>query len=299
MSEQRPSDLSDLPRMIPDRDDISRRQPPHPPTQHRSVRLWPLYGLFFLLLGALGYLGYEGWQLQQQLASTQNDASARLAVLEGQLSATDESLTMNASAIQANFANIGAEIRRLWDVADTRNRDWIRENQATLAEITPQILQLQSAAEQTTAQAEQLLTLQNSVNTALTESQAAATALRELRTQLGSDFAATNAEMKARLDIIEVGMASRSDQITNTQEGLNRLRRQVEEDAANRNALADSLSALANRINQLDDLGNITEIEQLNDRLNAIDITRADTTQRLASMQSQIRALQERLEALQ
>lgn len=299
MSQQRPSDLSDLPRMIPDRDEITRRQPPNPPNKQPPVRLWPLYILFFLLLGALGYLGYAGWQLEQQLVTAQNDADTRLAVLEGQLSATDESLTMNASAIQANFSNIGAEIRRLWDVADTRNRDWIRENQATLAEITPQILQLQSASEQTTALAEQLLAVQNSVGTAIAQNQEAAANLRELRAQLGDDFTAKTAATNARLDTLEVRLASDIDQLASTQRTLNQLREQLAQKADQQSALNDTVSALASRINRLDDVGNTTEIEQLNERLNAIDITRTDTTQRLASMQSQLRALQERLEALQ
>jgi len=301
MTDQRPTDLSDLPRMIPDRDEIARRQTPNPPPPPptRSGRLWPLYALILILVSAVGYLGYQSWWLQQQIIATQDDAQSRLAVLEGQLSATDESLTLNASAIQANFSNIGAEIRRLWDVADTRNRDWIRENQAALAEIQPQVERFQNLAEQSSAQAEQILSLQNSVNTALAQSQASQSALNELRAQFGDDFLASSEEINARLDILEVRLASGIDQITSTQQTLNQMNESLAEATLNRDALSNSISALNSRINQLDDITSLTEFEQMNERIEAFDISRSDTIQRLSSMQSQIRALREQVEALQ
>ena len=294
MTEQRPTDLSDLPRMIPDRDEIARRSSPPPPTppSTRSVRLWPLYGLVLILVGAVGYLGYENWQFQQQTIATQLDAQGRLEILEGQLSATDESLTLNASAIQANFSNIGAEIRRLWDVADTRNRDWIRDNQAALADIQPKVEQLQGVAEQSSAQAEQILSLQNSLNTVLAQTQASETALNELRTQLGDDFQVNSAAINERLELLEVRLASSLDQWSTTQRTLTELNEQLTTAAAQREALVQ-------RINQLDHISSQTELDQLNERIDAIDISRSDTIQRLASMQSQIRALREQLDALQ
>jgi chromosome segregation ATPase len=287
--------------MIPDRDEIARRQTPNPPPPPptRSGRLWPLYALILILVSAVGYLGYQSWWLQQQIIATQDDAQSRLAVLEGQLSATDESLTLNASAIQANFSNIGAEIRRLWDVADTRNRDWIRENQAALAEIQPQVERFQNLAEQSSAQAEQILSLQNSVNTALAQSQASQSALNELRAQFGDDFLASSEEINARLDILEVRLASGIDQITSTQQTLNQMNESLAEATLNRDALSNSISALNSRINQLDDITSLTEFEQMNERIEAFDISRSDTIQRLSSMQSQIRALREQVEALQ
>lgn len=294
MTEQRPTDLSDLPRMIPDRDEIARRSspPPPPPPSTRSVRLWPLYGLVLILVGAVGYLGYENWQFQQQTIATQLDAQGRLEILEGQLSATDESLTLNASAIQANFSNIGAEIRRLWDVADTRNRDWIRDNQAALADIQPKVEQLQGVAEQSSAQAEQILSLQNSLNTVLAQTQASETALNELRTQLGDDFQINSAAINERLELLEVRLASSLDQWSTTQRTLTELNEQLTTAAAQREALVQ-------RINQLDHISSQTELDQLSERIDAIDISRSDTIQRLASMQSQIRALRGQLDALQ
>lgn len=296
MSEQRPTDLSDLPQMIPERDDLVHRQPPPPtsPARQASVRLWPLYSLILLLLMAVGYLGFEGWQLQQQLTANANDAQTRLEVLEGQLSATDESLSLNASAIQANFSNIGAEIRRLWDVADTRNRDWIRENQAALAEIQPQMARLQGVADQTAAQGEQLLALQNTVQGALGQSQAAEAGLAELKSQLDSLSAAN--DFSARLELLEVQLASRSSQISSTQDRLDEL---VAEFASTQSELSQSLNALSNRVNQVDNVTNNTELEQLLERVEALNISRSDTIQRLSSLQSQIRALRDEVEALQ
>src|SRR5690554_6254938 len=138
------NDINDLPRMVPDRDDIARRKrttpPPPPPSPKRDSNggdddggsSWLIYVLLLILASGLGYLGYDGWQTRASLQEAQRQlvtTNTRLIELESQLSATDESLSLNESAIQSKLNNILSEIRKLWDVADARNRDWIRENQ--------------------------------------------------------------------------------------------------------------------------------------------------------------------------
>lgn len=49
--------------------------------------------------------------------------------LESQLSATDESLSQSANTIDDRLDLHMDEIRKLWDVSNKRNKDWIQENQ--------------------------------------------------------------------------------------------------------------------------------------------------------------------------
>ncbi|MEX0584493.1 MAG: hypothetical protein WEB07_01920, partial [Natronospirillum sp.] len=179
MTRNTSTDLGDLPRMVPDRDDIvQRRGGPKPPSSPppsdkepgtgRKSPLWPIYVLILILFGGIGYLGYELINSHTALEQTEYElglTGERLQELERQLSATDESLTMTDTAIQANFNNILGEIRKLWDVSDGRNLEWIRENQAAIADVrqsqtaqSTEVGQLFEALEDEVAQREALQT---------------------------------------------------------------------------------------------------------------------------------------------
>jgi len=132
--------MQDLPKMVPDREDIVQRRKPVPEerkvkekTPRKPVMLW-----FFVLLLALltGFVVWQNYQLTLRLNQTVDElqlSNARIGVMEGQLSATDENLVMNESNIKIQFTNHMSEIRKLWDVANKRNKGWIEDNQAEIA----------------------------------------------------------------------------------------------------------------------------------------------------------------------
>jgi hypothetical protein len=145
MAEKTPA--GDLPRMVPDRDDIRSRNvranPERKPAvekkpnavQSKSHTSW-VVALFLIVAGiAIGYLALQQYSAVQLLNSYEERlmlADERIVRLEQSLTQTDESVSMNGTAINAQFKAIKVEtdmqmdeIRKLWDVSNVRNRAWI------------------------------------------------------------------------------------------------------------------------------------------------------------------------------
>lgn len=327
MTQKKPGDMSDLPRMVPDRDDIAQRRkgggstPPPPPPGGGSgdktvpasgPHVWPLYTLFVLLAGGLGYLGYELHTSQAKLAEAEQSldhASDRIGELEQQLSATDESLTMNESAIQSNFNNILAEIRRLWDVADNRNLDWIRENQSAIASLEDNLSRVDEL-ESLAANLDELTNQHASAINTLTDTMDDQSDSLQTLIDQQADLADTvttlesrEEEVTARLDIVTMRIegaveltTEMNQQLNELDQSLTQLDQQLTQEAEARASLSDSVSQIRSQVSTLEQDGTSTEFEELVERVNLIDNARGDTIQRLSSLQSQIRDLQEQIE---
>ena len=88
--------------------------------------------LLLVLLGALGGVGF--WQyteLNQRLQDNQQllqGTRDKLAEVTGEVSATGENLNQSDSSIRSELKVLDSEIRKLWDVANKRNRQWILIN---------------------------------------------------------------------------------------------------------------------------------------------------------------------------
>ncbi|MFY0666220.1 MAG: hypothetical protein JXQ97_16480 [Natronospirillum sp.] len=310
--------------MVPDRDDIARRKrttpPPPPPSPKRDSNggdddggsSWLVYVLLFVLAGGIGYLGYDGWQMRASLQEAQRQlvtTNTRLIELESQLSATDESLSLNESAIQSKLNNILSEIRKLWDVADARNRDWIRENQAAIAELQSTTGTLRTQATSTQNQTGELSTsvtrlidqfedeliIRNELSALLAELDAQQNSLASTVARLDEE----DSSLRARVDVIGLRAEGAVEQGTELNQLVNRLRTdtdalasQLNREAQTRSALADSVVQLRSRINALD----AGDENSLLARLDTIDAARADTTQRLGALQAQISRIRSELD---
>ena len=86
----------------------------------------------------IGGFGIGGWfvfnQQQELLASERERAETeeRLQHLEARLRATDESMTETGEDINEQLSFWELEIRKVWDVANKRNKKWIQDNQAAI-----------------------------------------------------------------------------------------------------------------------------------------------------------------------
>ncbi|MGI9280630.1 MAG: hypothetical protein ACR2PX_13560 [Endozoicomonas sp.] len=92
-------------------------------------------GLTWLLLVMILVLGAGGvWQfklMQQELADTRQALKAtqtKLSMVTGEVTATGENLDQSGSAMRSELKVMDSEIRKLWDVANKRNRQWILIN---------------------------------------------------------------------------------------------------------------------------------------------------------------------------
>ncbi|WP_062266330.1 hypothetical protein [Endozoicomonas arenosclerae] len=92
-------------------------------------------GLTWLLLVMIIVLGAGGvWQfklMQEELAETRKALAStqeRLSSVTGEVTATGENLDQSGSALRSELKVVNSEIRKLWDVANKRNRQWILIN---------------------------------------------------------------------------------------------------------------------------------------------------------------------------
>ncbi|MCR6650810.1 MAG: hypothetical protein NVV73_04610 [Cellvibrionaceae bacterium] len=116
-------------------------RPVPPPVSSRPVVVRsPLGPLALLLaLAAGGFAGFVYFQLQetqgalQQTRNALTSAEVRVKDLESRLMLSDDESTQSMSVLQANIKENTAEIRKLWGVANDRNRKAIAQLETKVA----------------------------------------------------------------------------------------------------------------------------------------------------------------------
>ena len=92
-----------------------------------------------LMVAGLAGAGWFIVNQQQMLLAEQervNDAGKRLAVLEQRLSATDNAMSQEGQDTKQQINFWESEIRKLWAIANERNRDWIKDNQEQIKSVS-------------------------------------------------------------------------------------------------------------------------------------------------------------------
>ena len=99
-------------------------------------------GTTLLLAIMVAGLASAGWFIanqQQTLLAEQSrldGANSRLAYLEERLSATDSAMSQEGQDTKQQINLWESEIRKLWAVANERNKEWIQENQSQLKTVS-------------------------------------------------------------------------------------------------------------------------------------------------------------------
>lgn len=285
----------DMPRMVPDRDDIRRRTPPAPekkpaaPTRKKGGDggsggpSWMLLLLLVIAGGAIGYLALQQYSMAQLLNSYEERlelADDRIVSLERALTETDESVSMNGTAINAQFKAIKtetdmqmSEIRKLWDVANKRNKTWIEENQAaiasqqeTLAGLTGQVAELEAGQ---ASDEQQLTQLSRQLSAEQSRFDDMSTSFAEVEAELSDMSTLVD-------DVLKNDYEERILSLTLTQENLQ----------AEQGGLQSSVN------------GHQTVLDELQSTLSAIDSGRQETNARLSALRSQLDSLDARVTAL-
>ncbi|WP_257280449.1 MULTISPECIES: hypothetical protein [unclassified Endozoicomonas] len=85
--------------------------------------------VMIIVLGAGGVWQFK--QVQQELADTRQALKAtqeKLSTVTGEVTATGQNLDQSGSALRSELEVVSSEIRKLWDVSNKRNRQWILIN---------------------------------------------------------------------------------------------------------------------------------------------------------------------------
>ena len=129
------------------RDEIAGRQRPtgsvrpHHGGTGAPKLLWLL--VVFSVLFSVGILVHL-----QQVKSQSDKQLKALTILQERLSSTDEQANLSVDAIKILLKDQDHEIRKLWDVANKRNRNQISKNKARIDEQNKLITQYSSKVEQ-------------------------------------------------------------------------------------------------------------------------------------------------------
>ncbi|MEX2319952.1 MAG: hypothetical protein WD668_01275 [Saccharospirillum sp.] len=292
MSDSKPG--SDLPKMVPDRDQIRGRQSTttpsstprntaspgrsEPPSRGGSAPtlLWVLVLVLFAVSAGLGLMAYSQQQSLALFDERLQLADDRIVSVQRSMTATDESVVMNETAINNQFRAIKAEtdmqmseIRKLWAVANERNREWIETNQQNIAQIQSGVQAQIEARQQAVASLTSRLNEQAATTGAQSES------LSALQTELNQTSAAF-AELQASLENLNpASLEERLLSLTLTQESL-----LVEQGTVtmNQQLLQE-------------------EVTELNDVLRSIDAGRLEANRRMVAVSERVDALEDRLSA--
>jgi septal ring factor EnvC (AmiA/AmiB activator) len=177
--------------------------------------------------------------LQAVVDNRLEQSTEQLGSLASQLSATDESVTQSSGQVRETLATHDSEIRKLWDVANKRNRDWIQKNQADIAQLNRQRGELNKAIESLKAE---LATLKKSTdqmtvakNQLQTQIGVQAETVKQLETRAATQQKQVEALNKllpamqslARVDGAGGGLANRLTEIESAINAIDAHRRQV------------------------------------------------------------------------
>lgn len=100
-------------------------------------------GVLLILIVVLGaYFFRELQGMRAQLDSKLDQSSQMLGNLESQLSATDESLSQSSGQFGDTLKLHDSEIRKLWDVANKRNKESIQKNKDGISKLEKQRAEL-------------------------------------------------------------------------------------------------------------------------------------------------------------
>jgi len=183
---KRDDPITDIPSIAPDQDEVARFQrtkgkggkstastePVAENTRQASSGggggiAW-LALLAVVALGALGYWQAMQWEAQRLEAAERDaanlkQAEQRIALLEGRLSNTDDSLNESGVALKVQLKEVNSEIRKLWGVSNDRNKKRLNEHKKRLDGLAKQLTAaetaIQSATKTTSTMQTQLATL--------------------------------------------------------------------------------------------------------------------------------------------
>jgi chromosome segregation ATPase len=108
---------------------------PRPPERGGTGRLLGLNVVLAILVAGLVVAGWFVANQQQQLSEAERllgEADRRLLRLEERLQLTDQTMSASGDEVQDQLGFWEDEIRKVWDVANKRNKNWIVENQGNL-----------------------------------------------------------------------------------------------------------------------------------------------------------------------
>ncbi len=207
-------------------------------------------GILFVLLASVAAGGY--WQmteLQKTLADTRQELQEtrdKLGLVTGKVSETGETINQSDSIFRSELKVVNSEIRKLWDISNKRNREWINENKEKIEQGAKKLdlaIKHSDAAKKSVDQQVSKLTELDQMIKAVTTEQLVA----------NSDMTANVEALKAEIDGLKSTLSAQQS-----------VERQIQTSAQTQEELSKKLSSFQSQVslrlqqleNTMRDLGN-------------------------------------------
>lgn len=189
--------------------------------------------LFLLLAGVTGGGYWQVTELQKALNDTRQELQAtrdQLGLVTGQVSQTGETINQSDSIFRSELKVVNSEIRKLWDVSNKRNRQWINENKEKIeqgAKKADLAVKQSDAAKQFSEQAVSKLT-----------------ELDQMVKAVATEQLVANSDMISRIEALKAEV----DGVKNTLSGQQIIEQQIKASAQTQKELSKKLAAFQSQI---------------------------------------------------
>lgn len=277
----------------------NRQKPPKPPKPEKTSGGGGPGGglLMWLLLVVVAAGAGAGWYFQNERIEAlegqleEADYWARqsklaLARFEGELSETGESLQERGASLEEKIAanderldSADSEIRKLWVIANERNKKRLDEHQQRLADVDDQLAQANKAASDLTA------------------------SLEQARAGLSADVAQVRQRLDDSVASLERANQEATQQLTRLSQQIgdvdqvveSRIRRFEQEQKLGISGMEGQIAALEQKVDSMAGDGEVralrNQLSELKKTVDAVDASRSQLTSRLVRLSEEVNQL--------
>ncbi len=265
------------------------------PSSSVSLTRGAQLALVFVFVMVLLVAGFGFWQVSSQQDTIQTMEQqldqARLYIsqsklitarLEGQINQTDATMAQSGNELARELKFLDSEVRKLWDVTNKRNKQWIQDNQQAIETLQTSLKANADRTQGLAGEVAGLVARDESLNQIVSNQEKAFV-----------EFKAANAEQLLGL----------SSSATELQTKLGLMQNQTEERLK---ALGNSIAAqtqlsakLERELAKVQQLGQEQRIKELESTLGSLDKTRNQLVQRFVELDGRYNELALEVKALQ
>lgn len=234
-------DDDSIPSITPARDEVAsyrRSGRSEAPKQANFNGLLVFVIVVMAIMMAVG--GFALFQVQQRLEESNallTKGQENIQMLEERLQATGTDVSKTLTTVQGRLDTNEAEIRKLWDVSNKRNKQWIRDNEAAIAD-------LKSGQSKVDGRVNDL---QGNVSEVVTSFNKLA---REM-TSLRDDLVNQNQEMSTQVSMLQGQVEDQADRMESNSRSIASLDKQVEKNQESIEAIDRYRQQINQRLREL------------------------------------------------
>jgi len=257
----------------------------------RGAQVALVLGFIMVLVVA----GFGFWQvrsqqetiqsMEQQLSQARQYISQSKLItarLEGQINQTDATMAQSGNEMARELKFLDAEVRKLWDVANKRNKQWIQDSQKSIESLRTNLQANIDRTQGLTGEVAGLLAMNNSMNQSLSKQEKTLVEFKAVNADRIAALEASANELKASLEVM------RNQSI----EHFKALESSI-------SAQAQLSARLERELAKAQQLGQEERIKELENTLGSLDKTRNQMVQRFVELDRRFNELAHEVQALQ